>query len=618
MEVDKSKLFNLTVHTSDETAESFIIDSQYHRIDSRVGDRITFQLPPGLYSVKVRVGSSFQEKPVTLLEDQSINFEPFQFSSSAPLENTLHTSSQQMENVDKYTKKEVADVSIGTGSRIFVYEDIYDDRNKNNDPFIGVTLRNDKDKILIDFEKPAFGNYSRDRESRAACDVEISPGSYSLCVEAANGEIFRQTIIASPGWQTQIFLTQRNYGVKETDARADLLNGSIFMARIGDGFNAKNASNGPDPQDLRLTELVRQALVNRRNVLSKDVLEKLFSGKIENPMLGIYAAHILLLNRDFIFSEIKTIVGNLRNLLREPHPDVESLALKMGMPTDYVFRSFPMLYRSWELVVEASVQRPEIVALNSLASKYAGQFWNCDLWLIWGKNNKDLQKNLFAQIKKATLMNLDVESSEANVNEEKKQEATQSEVISKGIDDTEKTAQIESTETKTTFEGITDDLYLSIVQALGIPRSNVDKILNDPKLSKDYDKAANKEVPVTKTEVKHADDPQKDMWGGKSEIGSRRMTATVTRALVPGFYVVNIIVESTDKNDPLAGKVKFHLHDTFLNPDPVINVEKGMAVLKLSAVWGAFTVGAEVDNGKTQLELDLAELSTAPKKFREL
>ena len=64
--------------------------------------------------------------------------------------------------------------------------------------------------------------------------------------------------------------------------------------------------------------------------------------------------------------------------------------------------------------------------------------------------------------------------------------------------------------------------------------------------------------------------------------------------------------------------MKFHLHDTFLNPDPVINVEKGMAVLKLSAVWGAFTAGAELDNGKTQLELDLAELSTAPKKFREL
>src|SRR6059036_633347 len=42
----------------------------------------------------------------------------------------------------------------------------------------------------------------------------------------------------------------------------------------------------------------------------------------------------------------------------------------------------------------------------------------------------------------------------------------------------------------------------------------------------------------------------------------------------------------------------------------------GVARLRVVA-YGAFTVGVEADEGKTQLELDLAELPKVPKAFRE-
>jgi hypothetical protein len=113
------------------------------------------------------------------------------------------------------------------------------------------------------------------------------------------------------------------------------------------------------------------------------------------------------------------------------------------------------------------------------------------------------------------------------------------------------------------------------------------------------------------------EDPQKGKWGGEAERNSRKMSATVKESAFPGFYVVNITVESTDPEKPLEGVVKFHLHDTFLNPDPVIAVKDRKAVLKLTKVWGAFTVGAEADNGKTTLELDLAELDGVPEKFKQ-
>jgi hypothetical protein len=45
------------------------------------------------------------------------------------------------------------------------------------------------------------------------------------------------------------------------------------------------------------------------------------------------------------------------------------------------------------------------------------------------------------------------------------------------------------------------------------------------------------------------------------------------------------------------------------------SAEKGAATLEIAA-YGAFTVGVEANHGKTRLEIDLAELESAPRLFR--
>jgi hypothetical protein len=115
----------------------------------------------------------------------------------------------------------------------------------------------------------------------------------------------------------------------------------------------------------------------------------------------------------------------------------------------------------------------------------------------------------------------------------------------------------------------------------------------------------------------HPDDPQKGVWGGKAEVNERKMTARVEATLLPDYYRVIITVSSTNAANPLTGFVNFHLHHTFRNQHPVIAVQDGVATLTLSMVFGAFTVGAEADGGKTQLELDLSTLADAPQEFRD-
>jgi hypothetical protein len=115
--------------------------------------------------------------------------------------------------------------------------------------------------------------------------------------------------------------------------------------------------------------------------------------------------------------------------------------------------------------------------------------------------------------------------------------------------------------------------------------------------------------------IKYADDPQKDQWGGKSKQGGRLLSASIVS--IPGtkqLFKVTLRVVSVDSLFPVKGWVRFHLHDSFTNPEPVIFALNGMATLTLTA-WGAFTVGAEADNGLTRLELDLAQLPEAPAVF---
>lgn len=125
-----------------------------------------------------------------------------------------------------------------------------------------------------------------------------------------------------------------------------------------------------------------------------------------------------------------------------------------------------------------------------------------------------------------------------------------------------------------------------------------------------------KRKPITKNIIDE-DDYQKGQWGGLSEVKDRALKAFVSSIKNSDFFNVALTVESTNPKNPLNGKVKFHLHDTFANPNPVIAVQNGVAKLEVVA-WGAFTVGAETDDSKITLELDLASDEVkAPKEFKE-
>ncbi len=126
-------------------------------------------------------------------------------------------------------------------------------------------------------------------------------------------------------------------------------------------------------------------------------------------------------------------------------------------------------------------------------------------------------------------------------------------------------------------------------------------------------------IPVLPAVI-HPEDPQKERFGGKSENKERKLSASVKESDVPNFYNVILTVESTNTANPLNSDVIFYIHDSFspsvftYKPD---EFKDGKVIEDEILSYGAFTVGVITDNGKTLLELDLAENESFPKEFRK-
>jgi hypothetical protein len=113
-------------------------------------------------------------------------------------------------------------------------------------------------------------------------------------------------------------------------------------------------------------------------------------------------------------------------------------------------------------------------------------------------------------------------------------------------------------------------------------------------------------------------DPQNGQWGQHAINNERQLTATIIEE-TKGLYKIKLeVIPTNPDNNPLDSSdlVLFALHSTFGDPPiRLVKVENQCAELELYS-YESFTVGAFVDKGKTQLELNLAELPDVSYYFK--
>ena len=379
---EKRETFSLTVESDNAAAEIFLLDHQMKLIDRAIGSLHT-QRPDGVYKVKLRLGRETQEHMVLL--DRDIELRPtLTFASPAPLNGSsrtheLHIAAAQNESTRVHVHR-------GSGASIFMLARYwtspgYQDAIRFPHPGRGVQLVTATGDLIADLETDSVSDPRGD--AWAACTVELDRGAYLLRSSLGDGNVREQTIIACSGWQSQVFLLRRAEPIIATDEgtqsapREPSASLSVFMSR--GGFDYRRPENA-------LTEVTRLALADERFVLSSQ-LRDILVGKFENPMLGIFGAHLLLLGlvrrsrrdprRDVTLQsrldsvlqgiQFDGIVENLRSLVGERHPDVDALSLKCADPGRWARGTVtvpPMLRASWSLLVEASNDDLDLVPLE--------------------------------------------------------------------------------------------------------------------------------------------------------------------------------------------------------------------------------------------------------------
>ncbi len=384
----------LIAHAEDESTRIEVFDGNLNVVpgSSRLGET-TVDVLPGVYAVRFQIGADYVQR-IAILAPQSPETHIWlndadapRFATSAPVRHTKSTREFHREPAQRLS---LSPPLPGLGgmlgeSHLLVFaRDLIEGRH--NDPAQGLTLHDMKGELVADFG--AVGE--RNPVDRwAGAHLALAAGVYRLRLSRGSRRFTEQIIYLAKGWQTQIFLLAGGVGDSDLDRRVNLASASVLMAKPYEGFN-------PERPDLRWAESALRALRQSGNIPGSVRSEMLWE-KFQNPMLGIYAG-LLHLRRDHIDPGLlRQVFHNLMGLVG-PLPDVLAigwgLALRdQNIKKDALFMQAldrpgdlatpPMLCASWELLVEASVLRPELVPAGSFAERASTRLTAAGPWFSW-------------------------------------------------------------------------------------------------------------------------------------------------------------------------------------------------------------------------------------------
>lgn len=371
--------FTLEVDAGHPAAEVILLDHRLRLIDRGIGLLKTEQ-PGGVYRAKVVLGRQSEERTILLDGDKTESLSVHEFASPAPLEGTSQTDASHVEAARRESSQ--VHLRAGEGATFFIFARRWVGESPDQRaeqllrPAHGLSVWTEDGEQIANLEESAVVDPELD--TWAALTISVDPGPYTLRFETTQGGTLEQGLVACRDWQTQAFVLRKPGPYAADPGRSepmDFVDLAVLMSRSGFGGNQ---------DDMRLAEVARLALTDQRRVMSPDMVSRLLNEKFENPMLGLFGAHLMLtahersrkepreterpfpnLNEHSELGEtFAKVVDNLRRMLDPDHPDVEALSLKLDEPTrqpSQPFTSPPMLRDSWALIVEATNDRPDIL-----------------------------------------------------------------------------------------------------------------------------------------------------------------------------------------------------------------------------------------------------------------
>jgi len=370
--LQSEKRVNLTVKAADCMTEIFLVDSGFQRVDSGIG-LLETQVVPGIYKARFRAGQTQIDKIIAVeagSENKTFTGPAVEFITPVPLPQTSGNRRIHQDTAQKFSH--TISLKKGNGSQFYLF--IRGLSEEASRPWLGVSLHNINGNLLARAEQGKC-----DAENGfCALNIEVDPGTYRLRVEEEPGEIYEMFVVTAAGWQTQVFALAEDAWLPGIAAcRAALPTASVFMVREGTGFD-------PSSPVVRQIELIRLGLLNGRKILTKNAAENLLQERDLNPMLVLFATHLLMRQTSVDYPLVSRILESLQRPLFF-HSDIQAVHLcqevgKFENPPD--FSSPPMLTSSWQLILQADRQGKAVIPQGSLSEQIAEGVLNTSLWLI--------------------------------------------------------------------------------------------------------------------------------------------------------------------------------------------------------------------------------------------
>jgi hypothetical protein len=377
---DWSRLYPLHVVADNPAAEIMVSDYRFNRIFLETG-ALHDRDAPGVYKIRTQIGrdiATASEKVVLLDREPTDGGQMAAppLPSPAPLPGAALTSESHVKPFSEAAsrKGDFQPARAGAATISIMARYWTDPAAPAGD---GRPLPHPMEGLQLSGATGAFPDFRpEDRkvdeqagDPVAVWEREVAPGVYFLRQTLADGRQLEATVVAVAGWVTQVVI-QRALPVPAAAAGqgqvpTPLDDAAVFM----------RATHKPRrPKRDAMIEAARIALAQGRNLFGEGRgadLQDLLLRRCDDPIGGIIGCHLLLVAMDANGAVdpgraelFDSGVRNLRHLVGPDHPDVAALSLRATdpelVPTG-PFTAPPIFARSWQLMTDASYDRPDLV-----------------------------------------------------------------------------------------------------------------------------------------------------------------------------------------------------------------------------------------------------------------
>lgn len=392
----------LDVSVVDQSSEVIVIDSDF-RVLARGIHNVQLRVPPGIYRGKVRVGDQQSEKLFSVESNEpnnhkSVQLAPLEFSSPIPLKQTSTSREFHQSAICDAATSGGMTANLGQGAAVVIFlrdpSLVYFDYTAGQ---MSSYSKNFEGFVLSKFDggEPhpleTIGRLVADRGYLIA-SVAVTPGTYALSRVSSGAERLYLPLVVPAGWSLQVFVSMvPTEDPSASECRRADFDGAAMV------FDRPGASFRPDRPDLGVLEVTRQALARGHNILDTKSMSDLLSGKFENPMMGLLAAHLLLLAKKPDLELSQEVVINTGYQIGANYPDLLILSWKLGQlrgtadapdATTLVesMKGPPMLQLSWHYFMEAYRSLADKGVLDKEVSKMTSQLISSSVWVSWIDN----------------------------------------------------------------------------------------------------------------------------------------------------------------------------------------------------------------------------------------